>query len=344
MDSREAPRACASSVSGDIGIWVERWIKLRSVPISADEDSLIGRVMDNLNMLAAFVRAAETLSFVSAGRALGVSASAIGKSIVRLEHELGVKLFHRSTRQIGLTEEGAVFFERCRGALKEIEEAEADLSKAKGVPCGRLKISVPAIGYRLLLPVIPQFRREYPEIELDIDFSDRMVDIINEGFDAVIRGGPLPDSTLTARPLGPYRFIVCASPTYFVERGEPKNSRDLENHVCLRFKYPSNGKLQEWILDGASVLQGARGPARSMQLVLSNTEAVLMAAIQGLGIAYIPDFVANDALAEGKLRRVLDSVSTREGTFRIVWVTNRYMLPKLRVFVDFLGQRLYAGT
>ena len=297
--------------------------------------------MDNLSGLAAFVRAAETLSFVAAGRDLGLSASAVGKSIARLEKHLGVRLFHRTTRQISLTDEGMTFFVRCRSALQEIEDAEAELSKAKGTPRGRLKISLPTIGYRLLLPVIPQFRHAYPEIDLEFDFSDRLVDVINEGFDAVIRSGPLSDSTLTAKPLCPYRFIVCASPAYFVQYGALGDARDLANHVCLRFKYPSSGKLQEWLVNGVSVLQGPSASVRSQQLVFNNTEAVLSAALQGLGIAYVPDFVAREPLAEGKLRTVLESASTRQGMFQILWATNRHMVPRLRVFIDFLGQHLH---
>lgn len=297
--------------------------------------------MENLSGLAAFVRAAETLSFVAAGRDLGLSASAVGKSIARLEKHLGVRLFHRTTRQISLTDEGLTFFVRCRHALQEIEDAEAELSKVKGSPRGRLKISLPAIGYRLLLPITPHFRHAYPEIDLEFDFSDRLVDVINEGFDAVIRSGPLSDSTLTAKPLCPYRFIVCASPAYFTQYGEIGDVHDLPNHVCLRFRYPSSGKLQEWLLDNVSVLQDTRASARSRQLVFNNTEAVLSAALQGLGVAYVPDFVAHEPLAEGKLRRVLEDAQTYEGMFQVLWATNRQMVPRLRVFIDFLGQYLH---
>jgi DNA-binding transcriptional LysR family regulator len=293
--------------------------------------------MDSLSKLVAFIRAAETRSFVSAARALGVSASAVGKSVSKLEENLGVRLFHRSTRQIKLTEEGSLFFERCRNALQEIQDAEAQLSKATIAPRGRLRVSMPAIGYRLILPLMPQFRSLYPEVELDLDFSDRLVDVIEEGFDVVIRGGELADSRLKTKRLGPYRFVVCASPEYFARRGVPQDADDLANHVCLRFKYYSSGKLQEWMIDGASALQGA---SAATPLVLNNAEAVLSAAIQGLGIAYVPDFVARDALAEGRVRTALESSRTFEGVFRALWPTSRHMLPRLRVFVDFLAEQL----
>ena len=296
--------------------------------------------MDTLSGLVVFVRAAETLSFVGTARTLGVSASAVGKSIAKLEAGLGVRLFHRSTRRISLTDEGALFFERCRTALQDIEDAEAELSRATTTPHGRLRISLPAVGYRLLLPIIPQFRAAYPDIDLDLDFNDRLVDVIEEGFDAVIRGGKLADSRLKATPLGPYRFVVCMSPQYAAQHGQPRSAADLADHVCLRFKYLSSGKLQDWQLDGESALQGMR---KSTQLVFNNTEAVLSAAIQGLGIAHLPDFVARDALAEGRLQTVLDACRTHAGTFWIVWPANRHMVPRLRVFVDFLRQHLFPG-
>jgi len=293
--------------------------------------------MDSLSGLVAFVRAAETRSFVTAARALGISASAVGKSVAKLEEDLGVRLFQRSTRQISLTEEGLIFFERCRNALQEIQDAEAQLSKATIAPRGRLRVSMPAIGYRFLLPVIPEFRSLYPEVELDLDFSDRLVDVIEEGFDVVIRGGEPADSRLKAKPLGPYRFVVCASPQYFARHGVPQHPSDLASHVCLRFKYRSSGKLQEWLIDGESPLQGA---GAATPIVLNNAEAVLSAAIQGLGIAYVPDFVARDALTEGHLCMALESSKTFEGVFRALWPTNRHMPPRLRVFVDYLAGRL----
>ncbi|SEJ02924.1 LysR substrate-binding domain-containing protein [Paraburkholderia diazotrophica] len=295
--------------------------------------------MDSLSGLVAFIRAAEARSFVTAARTLGVSASAVGKSVARLEENLGVRLFYRSTRQINLTEEGSVFFERCRYALQEIQDAEAQLSKATIAPRGRLRVSMPAIGYRVVMPIIPQFRSLYPEVELDLDFNDRLVDVIDEGFDVVIRGGELADSRLKSRHLGPYRFVVCASPEYFARHGVPLHAEDLANHVCLRFKYQSSGKLQDWLIDGVLPVQGA---GAAIPLVLNNAEAVLSAAIQGLGIAYVPDFVARDALMEGRLRMALESSTTVEGVFHALWPTNRHMLPKLRVFVDYLAEHLDA--
>lgn len=156
--------------------------------------------MDSLSGFTVFVQVAETRSFVAAGRLMGVSASAVGKSVARLEEKLGARLFHRSTRSITLTAEGALFLERSRRILAEIEAAEQELSRAAEAPRGRLRVSLPLVS-SLVLPVLGDFMRRYPEIELDLDFTDRMVDVIEEGFDAVVRTGEPADSRLSARRL-----------------------------------------------------------------------------------------------------------------------------------------------
>jgi DNA-binding transcriptional LysR family regulator len=287
--------------------------------------------------MLAFVRAAECRSFVTAGRLLGVSSSAIGKSVMRLEEKLGVRLFNRSTRHISLTEEGALFFDRCRRILEDIENAELELTKLTDSPRGRLRVSMPAVGYRLLMPVLPAFCRAYPNIELELDFSDRLVDVIEEGFDMVIRSGDLNDSRLMARRLRPFRFVLCGAPAYFAERGTPARVQDLAHHACLRFRYPSNGKLQEWSLPEAGAPLDLQLPSTT---TFSNVEAVLCAAIGGMGIACLPDFVADEALRDGRLTMILQDPSSVDGMFWMLWPSNRYMVPKLRVLVDFLSSRL----
>ena len=158
--------------------------------------------MDSLTSLTSFVRTAETLSFVQAARLLGISASAVGKNVARLEHKLGVRLFNRSTRNVSLTAEGAAFLTRCQSILEQIQEAESELTSSLSQPTGKLRISLPVIGYRLLLPALTAFSRLYPQVELDLDFSDRLVNLIDEGVDVAIRSGELADSRLIARTLG----------------------------------------------------------------------------------------------------------------------------------------------
>jgi DNA-binding transcriptional LysR family regulator len=292
--------------------------------------------MESLTGIFAFVRAAETLSFVAAGTQLGISASAVGKSVAKLEGSFGVRLFHRTTRRVSLTEEGALFLDRCRRILDDLRDAEAMLSHAAAAPRGRLRVSLPTIGYRFLLPVLPEFKRLYPDIELDLDFNDRLVDIVEEGFDAVIRSGTLTDSSLMMRRLGPFRFVLCASPAYLAGRGVPSAPKDLATHDGVHFRFPATGKLQEWVIAGDAV---HLPPA----LTCNNMEAVRAAAIDGLGIAYMPDFLARDAIQVGTLRAVLDDYLADPGQFSIVWPSSRHLSTRLRAFADFLCERLFAN-
>lgn len=287
-----------------------------------------------------FVQAAEHLSFVAAGRALGISASAVGKNIAKLEESVGARLFHRTTRRISLTEEGASFYERCRRILDDLRDAEAMLSDATRVPRGRLRVGVPTIGYRFLMPVIPEFRRRYPDIEVNIDFNDRLVDVVEEGLDAVIRSGPLSDTSLMSRRLGSFRFVLCASPAYLEQHGVPQSPRDLEQHDCLRFRFPTSGKLQLWQLSDTEKVDPFRRPS---PLTCNNMEALRGAAISGLGIAYMPDFLASDAVTAGLLHTVLDDHLTDPGQFSILWPSSRLVSPRLRVFIDHMAETLFRA-
>ena len=296
--------------------------------------------MDNLNGLLAFVRTVESGSLVGAAERLGISASAVGKSLARLEQKLGVRLLNRSTRRISLTDEGTLFFERCQRIVGEVEEAEAELARISDTPRGKLRVSLPAIGYRMLLPILPEFTRRYPQIELDLDFNDRLIDVIAEGVDAVIRSGELADSQLKSRTLGPFGFVLVSAPQYFAEHGTPQCPRDLEQHACLRYKFPGTTQLQQWTLR-----QPAGEPPLQLRSALTsnNLESLIFAASQGLGIAFVPDFVVRNALADGSLVAVLDDYQVDSGKFSVLWPSSRHLLPKLRVFVDFLSEHLRLG-
>ncbi|GEQ73058.1 LysR family transcriptional regulator [Comamonas testosteroni] len=291
--------------------------------------------MDSFSGLESFVRAADLLSFAEAGRALGISASAVGKNVARLEQQLGLRLFHRTTRQVRLTQEGALFHERCRRILDELHDARAAMQAAAEAPRGRLRVSLPTIGYRFLLPVLPEFQARYPEVELDLDFNDHLVDVVEAGLDVVIRSGELADSRLVARRLGPFRFVLAASPTYLAERGVPLTPADLAGHSSLRYRFLNSGKLEEWTLPGL--------PAMPIALVCNNMEAMLGAAVSGLGLAYMPDFLARNALARGDLQQVLAEQLTHSGQFSALWPSSRQLSPKVRAFVDFASERLFKG-
>lgn len=296
----------------------------------------------NLSGLQAFVRTADLGSFVAAGRVLGLSASAVGKSVARLEQELGVRLLQRSTRRVALTEEGRLFHERCRRILDDLDDARTMLSHATGAPRGRLRISVPIVTYHLLLPLLPTFLARHPEIELDVDFNDRIVDLIEERVDLAIRSGDLPDSRLVTLPLRHYRFMLCASPDYLARRGVPQRVADLAEHDGIRFRYPNSGQLQAWPLANSVDEEDAIGstPRLRRTLVFNNMEAVRSATLGGLGIGCMPDFLAHRSLQAGELRTVLELDPRPAGRFRAVWPTSRHLSPKVRVFADFLKEQL----
>ncbi|HEV7320589.1 MAG TPA: LysR substrate-binding domain-containing protein [Ensifer sp.] len=295
--------------------------------------------MDRLSGLTAFVRTADLGSFVAAGRVLGLSASAVGKAVTALEKQLGVRLLQRSTRSIRLTEEGRLFHERCRRILDDLDDAEASLAEAVAVPRGRLRISVPIVSYHLLLPVLPEFVRRYPEVELDLDFNDRIVDLIDEEVDVAIRSGVLPDSRLMTRALRPFQLLLCAAPAYLDRHGTPECPRDLDGHHAIRFRFPNSRKLQDWPI---SMPAGGPGPQIKTVLYSNNMEALSGAVLAGLGIGCLPDFLARQPLSDGRLRTVLDTHLDAPGQFHLLWPSNRHLSPKVRVFVDFLSARLFA--
>ena len=296
--------------------------------------------MDKLSGLEVFVQTAVAESFVGAGRALGLSPSAVSKSISRLEERVGVRLFQRSTRSVHLTSEGQVFLERCRRIMGEIDMAENELSAMSGKPRGRLRVGLPLAG-GLPLPVISAFMQAHPNIELDLDITDRVADMIDEGLDVVIRGGELNDSRLMSRRLGTYRLHLVATPGYLAERGEPMTPSDLAQHACLHYRYPSSGKLASWPVRHSRAAAGAL--ALPMTLVVSDLEALRYLAQDGQGITCLPDFSIKEALADGKLKTVLDRYMTQSTTFWILWPSSRQMTPKVRVFVDFVAQRFKEG-
>lgn len=295
--------------------------------------------MGKLNALETFVRAADARSFSLAARQLGISSSAISKAMMRLEERLGVRLFHRSTRTITLTPEGTLFLERCRRILCEVEAAETELSQIQGAPRGKLRISLPSAGMPFM-PKLAAFKRLYPEIELDIDSSDRLVEVIEEGFDAVIRTGEAGDSRLMARAIGSYRRVIVGSPDYFHRAGLPQQPEDLVHHACLLYRFPSTGKLDVWPLcrDGLPL-----DITLSAAIIANTLEPQLCFAEQGLGIACIPDCVIRHQLDEGTLVTILDDYNQDRTVFRILWPSSRHLSPKLRVFVDFIAENLFAS-
>jgi DNA-binding transcriptional LysR family regulator len=295
--------------------------------------------MDKLAAVSVFVRAAETRNFSEAGRQLGSSSSAVGKAISRLEERLGVRLFHRSTRSVTLTAEGQMFLARCTRVLDELEAAESELAAAQS-PRGLLRISLPIAG-TLLAPVLGAFMREYPDIRLDLDFTDRVVDVIEGGFDVVLRTGDSSDSRLVSRVLGYYSPRIVASPRYLKSRGVPGVPGDLERHDCLTHRFPSTGRIDPWLLvDGGLPIE----VELNVIATASAVEPLIDLVVQGLGIAYVPDFLVAGLLRSGELTEILAGRVIDRKVFRALWPSSKYLSPKVKALVGFLSKHLFPAA
>lgn len=293
--------------------------------------------MDRFGGLHLFMQAAQTRSFVEAGRLTGVSASAVGKAVARLEERLGVRLFHRSTRSVTLTPEGQLFLDHCQRIQTEMAAAETALAGVSALPAGPLRVAIPAVAEAALLPLLSGFMRAYPEITLEIEASDRLVDLIEEGLDAAIRTGTLADSRLMSRRLGGFRHIIVASPTYLAERGTPQTPHDLHRHACLHHRHPVTGKPEAWPL-----ILGDATPALDLPVtgIASAAQSRAALAADGLGIACVPDFVARPLLETGQLVGLLRNHVRPVGQFHLLWPAGRHLSPRIRAFLDHVSTGL----
>jgi DNA-binding transcriptional LysR family regulator len=201
-------------------------------------------------------------------------------------------------------------------------------------PRGRLRVGL-SLSAGLPLPVLSAFMETHPAIELDLDFTDRLVDVIDEGFDVVIRGSALHDSRLVSRPLGPYRACLVAAPVYLQRKGTPTEPDDLLNHACLHYRWATTGKLYQWPMRHSTFT--ATGSSLPLTVVCGSLDALLYMALAGRGITCVPDFAVKNSLADGRLKTVLDTYVADSNTFHVVWPSNRRMTPKVRVFVDFVS-------
>lgn len=292
--------------------------------------------MRDMNSLRVFVRVAQLRSFKAAGANLGLTSSAVSKAITRMETELGVGLLQRTTRSVGLTEDGALFFENCKQILEEIDNAEALLSRATAGPYGRLRVHMTeGYGRRVVFPELHRFLDSFPSLTLSVEMSDRIIDMANEGFDVDIRIGDIADSRLVARHLGNVAFVTCASPAYLKRRGEPRTPDDLDFHNCLIYSHIHTGRPREWRFraNGRVFVKHVSG-----SLHANNSESLMVAAASGLGIVHVSEFIARDVIATGKLRRVLKRYAAPGPPVHAVYLRAMNVSPKVRAVVDFLAQ------
>ncbi len=293
--------------------------------------------MQDLRTLAIFVKVAERLSFVRAAADLGITQSGVSNAISRLEDQIGTPLLARTTRRVSLTEHGAAFFERCRQALAEIEEAELMLKNAQLKPSGNLRIDVPVVFGRLkVAPLLGAFQARYPDISLRVTFNDRYVDLVEEGIDVSIRFGVLQDSSLIARRLSSAKLSVVGAPAYFAKFGRPKRVEDLGRHNCLAFTFRETRQARAWRFTqgGVEVAINPRG-----NISLSDGVAVCDAACAGRGLAQLQDFFIDEPIARGQLVSILDKFAPAPQPIWVVYPQARHLSPKVRVFVDFMAEQ-----
>jgi DNA-binding transcriptional LysR family regulator len=287
--------------------------------------------MDRLSSMAAFVKAVETGSFSAAGEAMQMSAQLIGKHVHQLEQRLGVRLLNRTTRRQSLTDFGREFYERSKSILAEVEMAESLAAETQALPSGRLRINAPvSFGMQSLAPRLPEFMQANPMISVELTLANRSVDLIDEGFDVVFRVGQLSDSGLIARPLAPYRLILCAAPAYLKNRPPITTPWDLQEHECLGF---SHTELRtHWTFDGP---EGRVVVPVSGRYMADHGEPLLCAAIAGLGVMLQPVELVSRALEQGALEPLLPDYPVPSRALHVLYAPDRRITPKLRTFLDF---------
>jgi len=290
--------------------------------------------MDPLDGIAAFACVVDSGSFSAAARRLKVSKSAVSANVQRLEERLGVRLLHRTTRRLAVTEAGAAYYRHCARILTEAEAAEQAAGALQREPRGTLRISAPnSFGWMHVAPAIPAFLERYPEIGVDISLSAAHVNLVDERLDLAIRIGVLQDSPLVVRKLAPSRLVLCAAPAYLKAHGTPRTPAELARHNCLCTSTLPWG--DEWRLSGerGEVRVAVRGSVRS-----NSAEMLRAAALDALGIAVLPSWAVGEQLRNGALRRVLEAWEPPKSTIYAVYPGNRLMSMKVRAFVDHLAR------
>lgn len=291
--------------------------------------------MDRLATMETFVRVVEAGSFVAAAERFGISPAVVSRHVQDLEERLGTRLLNRTTRRIGLTEPGAAYYERCLQVLRDIEEMDLSVASEVQHPRGVLRVNAPVVfGTRHLSRFLAEYEQRYPEVAIELNLTDRFIDLVEEGADLAVRIGRLTDSALVARRLCPVRIVLCASPQYLKRYGTPRTPADLTQHNCLGYTYTRAGA--EWDFTGpdGEVVMPIRGSLRA-----NHGEVLHQAAIDGVGIVLEPTFIAGEALTAGLLRPLLPDYPTAELGAYAVFLSRKFLSAKVRTFVDFLAEK-----
>jgi DNA-binding transcriptional LysR family regulator len=297
--------------------------------------------MIGLDLIISFAAAARHASFARAARELGLSPSAVAKNIARLEGQLGMRLFHRTTRQVTLSQDGEDIYSRCQRILEDVESLEGAAADARSGPRGTLRIDMPVTyGRQVVQPVLIELMARHPALRIDARFSDQVVDIVKEGLDAAVRIGPLADSSLVGRTFDQQFVWTYASPSYIKRHGKPGSPDELAKHNCLLFRFPSSGRDRPWQF---------RAGKRDFSLMpesgvrLGEGEALVQAAAAGLGIIQAPTYLAEQKVKRGNLVEILEKYRPPPLPISLVYPSHRHIPLRVRALVDALVERRAFG-
>ncbi|WP_029147662.1 LysR family transcriptional regulator [Methylophilus sp. 5] len=292
--------------------------------------------MDRFDTMLAFTRVVELESFTKAALSLNLPKTTVSAQVLALEKRLRVRLLHRTTRRISVTTDGAAYYERAIRLLNELEETEAALNQATASAKGRLRVDVPTpLGRLVIIPSLPDFFKRYPDIQLEIGCDDRPIDLLEEGVDCVIRIGNLLDSSLVARRVGTMQFMLVASPDYLKTYGTPQTPDDLQRHQAVHFFSSKTGKVRNFILEH----EGAEQEIPTIRkLAINNGDAIVAAALAGIGICQLPSFMVQGYLTEGKLEKVLGDYGAGSLPINALYPQNRHLSSKVRAFIEWVAE------
>lgn len=292
--------------------------------------------MDKFLQMKTFAAVVDGGSFVQAADALDMSKPAVSRHVAELEQRLGVRLLQRTTRKLSLTEEGRLFYGRCKTVLADVEVAEEEITAKSVAVKGLVRVNVPvSFGLWELAPLWPDFMTKFPDVELDITFADRMVDLVEEGYDLAVRIARLPNSSLVSRKLASTRLVLCASPAYLKKHGKPKHPSELANHTVLSYSLLATG--DQWNFNGP---EGAVSVTVKPVMRTNSGDTCVAAARKHKGVVLQPSFMVNADLQSGALVELMPAYRSIEFGIFAVYPTRQYVSPKVRALIDFLAKAL----
>ena len=297
--------------------------------------------MNKLQAMEVFVQVVDAGSFTRAADMLQLPKATVSTLVQSLEKAVSAKLLHRTTRNVTVTTDGAAYYERCVRILSDVRDAEESLSRTRMSPSGRIRVDAPTgLSSEILVPALPDFFQRYPDIVLELGCSDRPVDLVEEGVDCAVRGGELWSTSLIARRIGMMNFVTAAAPSYLARHGVPQHPRDLEQHRCVNYFSPKNGKTYDWDF--------RRGDERLVMpmrgaIALNDSTAYTAAGLAGLGVVQMVDYLLNQHVEAGRMVQILADWRSDPLPIHVVYPQNRHLSAKVRAFVEWVAE-LFAAN